>query len=45
MEEDLEDLIDDIFDEFAMEGTFGLEMNRNEFFLAAKALLERVKRL
>jgi hypothetical protein len=45
MEEDLEDLIDDIFDEFASEGLFGLEMDRNEFFLAAKALLKRVKDL
>lgn len=45
MEENLEDLIDDIFDEFAAEGTFGLEMDRNEFFLAAKALLERIKTL
>jgi len=43
MNDPIDDLLNDLFDIYAEPGTFGLEMNRNEFIAACEDLLERIK--
>jgi len=42
MNDPIDDLLNDLFDMYAEPGTFGLEMNRNEFIAACEDLLDRV---
>lgn len=42
MNDPVDDLLNDLFDMYAEPGTFGLEMNRNEFIAACEDLLGRI---
>jgi hypothetical protein len=42
MDERIDDLLNDLFDIYAQPGTFGLEMDRNEFLAACEDLLDRI---
>jgi hypothetical protein len=45
MDDVIDDLLNDLFDEYAVPGTFGLEMDRNDFLAACEELLVRLQEI